>query len=109
MIAVELREHLPRRIFRREIVARREDMGGIKANAKPLGLAHIAHDVRDMLEPIAETGALASGRLERDPRFRFLRQAGVTASIEATIFSRPASSPAPRCAPGCRTRNGSSS
>ena len=57
---------------------------------------------------MAKARALARGRLERDPRLHF-RLAREIPSIDAATFFNPASSPAPRCAPGCKTRNGSPS
>ena len=73
--AIEFGEHLPRRSFGREIVAGLEDVRGIETDAEPFRLAHVLDDVRDLLEAVAETRALAGGRLERDLAFSILRQA----------------------------------
>ena len=44
------------------VVTGRENMCGIEANAEPLGLADIVHDVREMLKTMAKAGTLPSRR-----------------------------------------------
>ncbi len=50
-------------------MARREDVRGIEADAKPLGLAHIRDNVGELLEGVAETRPLPGRRFQGDACF----------------------------------------
>src|ERR1700736_408993 len=69
--AIEFAKHFSRSRFCRNIVAGGEDMGGVEANTKPFRLARPLNNVGNLLEGVAQTGALTSRRLKGDPGFHF--------------------------------------
>lgn len=52
-------------LFRRQRVARREDVAGIDADAESVGVAHLLQNRRQLLEAAAQTRPLSGGRLQQ--------------------------------------------
>src|SRR5205085_6008031 len=69
--AIEFAKCFFRRRLAADVITGLEDMGGIETDTKPLRLAHVLDDRREMFELVAEARALAGGGLERYLRFHF--------------------------------------
>ena len=67
--ALEALERRRRPLVGGEIVACGEEMGGIHAHAKPLGVRRVFKNAGELLEGVAEGGALPGGRLQRHAGF----------------------------------------
>src|SRR4030095_13571141 len=68
---IELTKSLLHASVGADLVAGREDVGSVEANAEALRLADVLYNISDLLEPVTEARALAGRCLERDLRFHF--------------------------------------
>src|SRR5947207_12863665 len=67
--AIEFAKCFFRRRLAADVITGLEDMGGIETDTKPLRLAHVLDDRRELFELVAEARSMAGGCLDRDLRF----------------------------------------